>query len=381
MRRIMSVMAAATLAVAGSVLTLQAANAAAGCQVGYTVSQWPGGFTANVSIKNLGDALTSWTLRWTFTAGQTVTDRWSANITQSGGNVTATNVSYNGNLATNATTSFGFNGTWNNTANPAPAGFTLNGTVCTGSVTNPPTSAPPTSTPPSSPPPGGQVCTPFGTVTMGKYWINNNLWGQSSGSGTQCVWGNSVSGNTISWGTSWNWSGQSNQVKSFSSSVLGWHWGWMIGNTGLPTQLSANRNVNTSWQYTVNANGTFNVAYDGWFHTIPNPTFENQPTDELMIWTYRAGGAGPAGTLQGRVTLAGTQWDLYRGVVGSWNVFSYVRVTNATNVSFNIRDFTSDLVNRGWMSNTKYLTSVQAGTEVFIGSGTLNTTGYSTNVQ
>jgi hypothetical protein len=58
-----------------------------------------------------------------------------------------------------------------------------------------------------------------------------------------------------------------------------------------------------------------------------------------------------------------------------------VRVNNATNVSFNIRDFTSDLVSRGWMSSSKYLTSVQAGTEVFIGSGTLNTTSYSTNVQ
>jgi hypothetical protein len=399
-RRAVTIATSLALVLAASVAVVRAAYAAVGCQVTYAVSaQWPGGFTGNISIRNVGDALTSWTLRWTFAAGQTVTQGWNGNYSQSGTQVTVTNASWNGSVPTNGSVATGFNGSWNNATNPVPTSFLVNGTICTGSVTNPPTTTtaptttrppttttgPPTTTtttrpPTTTTPPPGQVCTAFGTITMGKYWINNNLWGQSSGSGTQCVWGNSTSGDVISWGTTWNWSGQSNQVKSYSSSVLGWHWGWNIQNTGLPTQLSANRNVNTTWQYTVNASGTFNVAYDAWFHTIPNPTYENQPTDELMIWTYRAGGAGPAGTLQGRVTIAGTQWDLYRGVVGSWNVFSYVRVQNATGVSFNIRDFTNDLVARGWMANSKYLTSVQAGTEVFIGSGTLNTTSYSTTV-
>jgi len=368
----------ALLTVAAVVVTAPAANAAVGCQVTYSVpSQWGGGFIGNITIRNLGDPINGWTLRWSFGAGQTAREGWGATYAQSGSQVTATNVDWSASLPTNGTQSIGFNGTWNNSSNPSPASFTLNGTVCTGPVTNPP---PTTTAPPPPPPPPGEVCTAFGTIDAGKYWLNNNLWGQSSGSGTQCMWSNSVSGNTISWGTRWNWSGQSNQVKSFTSSVLGWHWGNRLPNTGLPTQLSANRNVNTSWQYQVNASGTFNVAYDAWFHPVANPGTAN-PSDELMIWSYRAGGAGPAGTLQARVTIAGTQWDLYRGFVGEWNVFSYVRVTNATSVTLNIRDFTNDLVSRGWMATSKYLTSVQAGTEVFIGSGTLNTTSYFTNVQ
>jgi hypothetical protein len=224
-------------------------------------------------------------------------------------------------------------------------------------------------------------CAPFGSITVGRYWLNNNLWGQNSGSGTQCITSSSSSGTQIGWSTNWSWTGQSNSVKSYDSSVLGWHWGVKVPNTGLPTQLSANRNVNTSWQYAVTQNGanTLNVSYDLWLHTISNPTFANNPTDEVMVWTFRAGGAGPVGTRQATVSIGGTNWDLYRGNIG-WNVFSFVRTTNTTSVSLNLRDFLNNLVSRGWMANSKFLTSVEAGTEVFIGSGRLDTSRYSTTI-
>lgn len=148
---LVSAAAVATVAATGAVATLSA-YAAAGCRVTYTITnQWPGGFGTNVEITNLGDPVTSWTLTWTFTAGQTITQIWNATATQNGGQVTARNVDYNGTINTNATTSFGFNGSWNNSSNPVPASFALNGTTCTGSVTGPPTTgAPPTTT--SAPP-------------------------------------------------------------------------------------------------------------------------------------------------------------------------------------------------------------------------------------
>jgi xyloglucan-specific endo-beta-1,4-glucanase len=91
-----------------------------------------------------------------------------------------------------------------------------------------------------------------------------------------------------------------------------------------PTSLSANHNVNTGWnfqvtQYSVTAQ---NVSYDMWFHTIANPTSGDRPTEEVMIWPYRSGGAGPAGTLQATVTIAGATWQIYRGTVSTWSVFS-----------------------------------------------------------
>ena len=132
------------------VVALPASAAAAGCSVNYAVSsQWQGGFGANVSITNLGDPLTGWTLTWSFSAGQTVTQAWNTTLTQSGSAVTAKNVSYNGSVATNGTVSFGFNGS-SPGSNPAPTSFAVNGVACTGGTTptTPPTT-PPTSTPPT----------------------------------------------------------------------------------------------------------------------------------------------------------------------------------------------------------------------------------------
>jgi endoglucanase len=136
--------AASGLLAAASVLVLAPlANAAAGCRVDYSVpNTWPGGFTAYLTITNLGDPITNgWTLGFAFpAAGQAVASGWSATWSQSGANVTAVNLDWNKSLATNASTQIGFNGTWT-TSNPNPSTFTLNGITCTGGVTTSPSAS------------------------------------------------------------------------------------------------------------------------------------------------------------------------------------------------------------------------------------------------
>ncbi|WP_255597666.1 DUF3237 family protein [Micromonospora sp. RL09-050-HVF-A] len=142
-------LAAATLV--GVVGVATSASAATGCRVTYTVSsQWNGGFGANVAVTNLGDPLNGWQLTWSFTAGQQITQYWNGTVTQNGGRVTVGNTTWNAALGTGASTSFGFNGSWNNASNPAPTDFALNGTPCTGSTTPPTTPNTPT---PGTPPP------------------------------------------------------------------------------------------------------------------------------------------------------------------------------------------------------------------------------------
>ncbi|MEV0235202.1 glycoside hydrolase family 6 protein [Nonomuraea sp. NPDC050786] len=122
-----------------------AANAATACDVTYSANSWTsspgqGGFTANITLKNTGDPLTSWSLGFDFpTTGQKYTPTgWSANWSQSGTRVTATNMSYNGSISTGGSVSIGFNGTWTG-SNPNPTSFSVNGTTCGG--TNPQTPA------------------------------------------------------------------------------------------------------------------------------------------------------------------------------------------------------------------------------------------------
>ncbi|WP_433349041.1 cellulose binding domain-containing protein [Micromonospora sp. CA-111912] len=175
----------ATTAGAGLAVT-GAQAAAAGCRVDYQVTnQWPGGFGANVTVTNLGDPLTGWTLTWSFTAGQTVTQAWNATVAQSGARVTATNVGHNGNLPTGGGATFGFNGTWNAASNPAPASFAVNGVTCTGAPTPGPTTPAPTPTTPAptTGPPGSGWSPPANLVTpLNEVWAHQestytNLYG------------------------------------------------------------------------------------------------------------------------------------------------------------------------------------------------------------
>jgi hypothetical protein len=131
-----------------------------GCSVSYTVpNQWQGGFTATVSVTNLGSPVNGWRLTWSYTAGQQVVQGWNAVFPAAGPQAEARNEAWNGNLGTGASVSFGFNGSWNNQSNPAPTSFALNGVTCTGGTTTPP----PTSPPPTSPPPqqGGSLPSSF----------------------------------------------------------------------------------------------------------------------------------------------------------------------------------------------------------------------------
>jgi cellulose 1,4-beta-cellobiosidase len=159
-------------ALVGGLVTIPAtmAHAVTQCDVAYTTSDWPGGFTANVTIRNLGDPVNGWTLGFTFPDGnQHVQQGWSATWSQNGRQVTAQSLSYNGSLGTGASTSIGFNGAWSG-SNPKPTSFTLNGTVCNGgggpttpppTTTPPPSTPPPTTPPPTSPPPGDRVDNPY----------------------------------------------------------------------------------------------------------------------------------------------------------------------------------------------------------------------------
>ncbi|WP_327107664.1 glycoside hydrolase family 6 protein [Nonomuraea glycinis] len=132
--------ATATCVAAAGLIAGQAttAHAAVACDVVYTPNTWTsspgqGGFTANLTLKNLGDPLTAWTLAFDFptTTQRYTPSGWGANWSQSGTRVTGTNMPYNGALATGAAVTVGFNGTWSGT-NPNPTSYTVNGTTCGG---------------------------------------------------------------------------------------------------------------------------------------------------------------------------------------------------------------------------------------------------------
>jgi hypothetical protein len=184
--------AAAALAPVAGMAHVSAATGP--CAVSYQVSQWTGGFTAQIGLTNNGAPLTSWTLTWTFDGNQQVTSAWNSQVTQAGARVTAGNLSYNASLPTGGTVSFGFQGTFSG-SNDTPADFAVNGVACNGGPSPSPTPTSPSPTPTSPSPTGtGTPCgaTVFcdgfedqaGTVPSGRWGV---LTPDCSGTGTASV--------------------------------------------------------------------------------------------------------------------------------------------------------------------------------------------------
>ncbi|MFC5954873.1 cellulose binding domain-containing protein [Streptomyces pratens] len=102
------------------------------CKVTYEITnQWPDGFQAQVQVTNTGSgAWNGWSLTWSFTDGQRVSQLWNGAHTQSGSAVTVRNTDWNGTVAAGSSAGFGFTASRSAT-NTKPAAFALDGRACT----------------------------------------------------------------------------------------------------------------------------------------------------------------------------------------------------------------------------------------------------------
>jgi mannan endo-1,4-beta-mannosidase len=102
-------------------VTTSTGGGTGGCTAVYRIlNQWPNGFQTEVTVTNGAVASTGWAVGWTFADGQTIGQIWNGRDTPNGPSHTVRNVEHNGNLAPNASTAFGFLGTWSGT-NSVPA--------------------------------------------------------------------------------------------------------------------------------------------------------------------------------------------------------------------------------------------------------------------
>jgi hypothetical protein len=401
MRKSLVLAVASTLAIPAGLVLTPPASAAVSCRVDYAVaSQWGGGFVANVTINNTGDALSSWTVTWSYAAGQQITSAWNAGVTQSGSAVTAKNVGYNGAIGSGGSTSFGFQGTNSGTTNPAPGSFTLNGVACGGGsgggggtttttsqprTTTTTTTAPrttttaprttTTTTPPrtttttTSPRPTTTTTTggsgtwaqcssdQWAQFTDGAYTLYNDVWG--GGAGTQQLCQNSHS----------NWRVVANHpntsgVKSYANASL-----------TLNRTLSSMKSLTSSFNVSVPTSGSFETTYDLW---------ANNNAYEIMVWMNKYGQVGPIASSYdangavpsaSNVTLGGHTWNIYRGSNGSNAVYSFVRTSNTNSGTVDLLALFTWLKTNGWWGDVT-LGAQQFGYEI---SGTGGALTFTTN--
>lgn len=118
------------------------------------------------------------------------------------------------------------------------------------------------------------LCSQYASATSGAYSVNNNLWGESAGSGSQCTYVDSISSSGVSWSTTWTWSGSSSSVKSYANSDFALDKMLVSQISSIPTSVQ--------WSYdTSNINA--DVSYD--LFTAADINHDTYSGDyELMIW-------------------------------------------------------------------------------------------------
>ncbi|KAL3708898.1 hypothetical protein TMatcc_002686 [Talaromyces marneffei ATCC 18224] len=199
-----------------------------------------------------------------------------------------------------------------------------------------------------------KFCGQWDSATDGKYIVYNDLWGESTAtSGSQCSEIVSLSGNTLTWYTSWSWEGISYDVKSFANAE------YVI----TPKQLSAISSIPTTWKWSyTGSNIVADVAYD----MFTSSSASGSAQYEIMIWLAALGGAGPISSSGSTIATP---------------TISFVAISEQTSYSGNLLDFFKYLEAHERLSSSQYLLTVQAGTEPFTGSGAELYSTYSVTVR
>ncbi|PBK83164.1 glycoside hydrolase family 12 protein [Armillaria gallica] len=216
-----------------------------------------------------------------------------------------------------------------------------------------------------------------------RFILENNLWGMSAAtSGSQTSQVTATNGNTIAWRTTYTWQGGNFNVKSYANLDL---------RVGLGKSISSISSipVTWTWSYSSASSGLVaDVSYDLWLSNVASSggasstsTFEVMfRTTDLahsnMIWLSTRGGAGPAGSQIGTVTINGITWKLFQGTVSTWTVYSFVAPSEITNFNSDLKPFLTYLTSNRGVPSSQFLVQAQGGTEPFIGSATLSTSAY-----
>ncbi|MEV4386511.1 cellulose binding domain-containing protein [Micromonospora sp. NPDC049580] len=218
-----------------------------------------------------------------------------------------------------------------------------------------------------------QICEQYGsTVIQGRYVVQNNRWGTSA---QQCI---NVTSNGFEITTQNGSSPTNGAPTAYPSIFLGCHYTNCSPGTNLPIQVSQISSATSSISYRYVSGATYDAAYDIWLDPSPKRDGVNQM--EIMIWLNRQGPIQPIGSVVGTTNLAGRTWEVWRGSNGSNNVISYVASSAVSSLNFSVMDFINDTRNRGAITNSWYLTSIQAGFEPWQGGVGLAVTSFSANV-
>ncbi|VBA35660.1 PE-PGRS family protein PE_PGRS26 [Mycobacterium attenuatum] len=340
-------------------------------------SQWNNGFVANYTITNTGTSpVTDWQLQFDLSSNESITNLWNGQVAHSGTHYTVTPQSYDATIAPGSSVTVGFQAAQTGTYSP-PTNLLVNGQPVTGGTSTGGTGTGGTSTGGTGT--GGTgtggtstggtgtggstlITSQYGTTTIqNAYVVQNNAWNNPGGQSINVT----PTGFTIA---TENGSAPTNGAPlGYPSIYDGWHYGTGSPGTNLPIQLSQIQTATSSVNYTYPSSGIYDASYDIWLNPTPITTGVNQ--QEVMIWFNHTGPIQPVGSVVGNATIDGQSFQVWKGSNGQNNVVSYVATTpiNSWN-NFDVMGFIDNTQTLEPVTDSWYLTSIQAGFEPWSGS-------------
>jgi hypothetical protein len=163
--------------------------------------------------------------------------------------------------------------------------------------------------------------------------------------------------------------------------VRGCHYGNCTDT--FPRQVSSITHIPSTFNIAP-ASGAWDAAYDIWL----DPTARRDGANtglEIMIWLSYGGSPQPIGSRVASVTLAGATWEVWLSngnENGSSRTISYRRTPVATAITnFDAMAFVNDAIARGVAQRAWYITSVQAGFEIWNGGTGLKINEFAVGAQ
>jgi hypothetical protein len=171
--------------------------------------------------------------------------------------------------------------------------------------------------------------------------------------------------------------GGNGEPVAYPDIFLGCSWGLCSPHSGLPRQVDRLRSLVTTWHTVQNAPGQWSVGYDIWFNRTHRVSGQDDGA-ELMIWLNSKGFSPNRWPV---VMVDHIAWHLAHWVTGPagrrWNYVQFRRVHATTHVErLNVQPFIRMAERYGFVRRTWWMTSVEAGFEIWHGGAGLGTTSF-----
>lgn len=245
---------------------------------------------------------------------------------------------------------------------------------------------------PAAIPAGYAQLTGPGAAWTGHGWyVLNNVWNPGSlAYGSDYTIDSVYSASDLTSKTTFNWSfpvttDSAHTIRAYPEVIFGpapMSGGHKASDitTVLPAQVSSLASLTADYDVSYKGNtGGFNVAFDIWLTDTPNGGADTVTT-EVMVWVHK-GDFDAFGTQVGTYSNGAVTGKIYASTSGDWTYTAVVLDQDAPKGQLDIAGILTTLKGLNLVSSTDYVASVELGSEVVSGAGSLTINNLDLNVQ